>query len=415
MRRIPQLTLIALVLLSGCSSKSTTEPGGSNSALPPTLVATQPEAWATGVLYDSDFWGQFDRALDPATVNTKSVFLKLDGQRIPVTVAYEAATKRILVHPSVTLELRRTYTVDFTPAVIASDGTPLPEGVFYQFTTNSLRHPVYDYPVEGALEGPLVTLGWGGTQGPVNELKYEVYASTDSMQVEQRTAPTLLYSVFTRYIPAEPWPAGQRVFWAVTSENLTTGERLPGQVLSFRVLDASIPVESVDIFVRDYGSKQSTSTTQYCNRQTLPVGPVFNAAIHWDYSRVPSNARVVDATMTGYLPDVEAGRFGSVQPVTLWMSQNDWQSCSIVTPGPPYNELSGQLATAIEASPTRFDFTSPRLGAFVEALVRGRTLIQGVVIRSRDNFNFQSPLSLTPSLQPRLTVRFQRLPPGVAQ
>jgi hypothetical protein len=414
MRRIPQLTLIALVLLSGCS-KSTTEPEGSHAALPPTLVATQPAPWATGVLYDSDFWGQFDRALDSATVSTKSVFLKLDGQRIPVTVAYEGATKRILLHPTVTLELRRTYTVDFTPAVIASDGTPLPEGVFFQFTTNSLRHPIYDYPVEGALEGPMVTLGWGGTQGPVNELKYLLYASTDSMQVEQRTAPALLYSVFTRFIPAVPWPAGQRVYWAITSENLTTGERLPGQVRSFQVLDASIPVESVDIFLRDFGSKQTTNTTQYCTRPTLPVGPIFNAAIHWDYSRLPGNARVVDATLTGILPDLEAGRFASVQPVTLWMAQNDWVSCSIVTPGPPYNELTGQLATAVEAGPTQFDFTSPRLGAFVEAQARGRTLIYGLLIKSKDNFNFQTPFSLTPSLQPRITVRFQRLPAGVAQ
>jgi len=413
MRRIPQLTLIALVLLSGCS-KSTTEPGESNAPLPPTLVATQPAAWATGVLYDSDFWGQFDRPLDPATVNTKAVFLKLDGQRIPITVAYETATQRVLVHPTVTLELRRTYTVDFTPAVLASDGTPLPEGVFFQFTTNSLRHPAYDYPVAGTFEGPLVTLGWGGTQGPVNELKYELYASTDSMQVELRIAPKLQYSVFTRYIPAEPWPAGQRVYWAVTSENLTTGERLPGQVQSFQVLDGSTPVDSVEIFMRDFGSKQTTSTLQYCNRPTLPVGPVFNAAIHWDYSRLPLNARVVDATMTGYLPDLEAGRFASVQPVTLWMSQNDWQSCTIVAPGPPFNELTGQLATAIEAGPTRFDFTSPRLAAFVEAQARGRTLIQGVVIRSRDIFNFHTPVSLSPQLQPRITVRFQRIPTAVA-
>lgn len=261
----------------------------------------------------------------------------------------------------------------------------------------------------------MVTLGWGGTQGPVNELKYELYASTDSMQVVQRTAPSLLYSVFTRFIPAVAWPAGQRVYWAVTSENLNTGERLPGQVRSFRVLDSSVPVDSVDLFVRDFGSKQTTNTTQYCTRPTLPVGPIFNAAIHWDYTRLPSDARVVSATLTGILPDAEAGRFGSVQPVTLWMSQNDWASCSIVTPGPPYNELTGQLATAVEAAPTRFDFTSPRLGAFVEAQARGRTLIYGLLIKSRDNFNFHTPFSVTPTLQPRLTVRYQRLPAEVAR
>jgi hypothetical protein len=414
MRRIPQLTLIALVLLSGCS-KSTTEPGGSSTSLPPTLVATQPAPWATGVLYDSEFWGQFDRALDPATVDTKSVFLKLDGQRIPITVAYEELTRRIFVHPTVTLELQRTYTVDFTPAVFTSDGTPLPEGVFFQFTTNSLRRPRYDYPAEGALEGPLATLGWGGTQGPVGQLWYELYAGPDSIQVEQRTAPRLQYNVFTRFVPAESWPAGQRIYWAITSENITTGERLPGEVKSFQVLDGSIPAQSVDLIMRDWGSNDIRNrNTQYCNRGTIPVGPGFNGGVHWDYSRLPVGARVVGATMTGFLPDIEAGRFNSIKPVTVWMTQNDWQACTMIAPGPPWNEMTGLLASATEASSTRLDFTSPRLGAFLEAQARGRTLITGLVIRGTENFDFQSPISLDPSQSPRVTVQYQLLPAGAA-
>jgi hypothetical protein len=61
---------------------------------PRTLVATQPAPWATGVLYDSDLLGSVRPRARPGHGQYKSVFLKLDGQRIPVTVAYEAATKR---------------------------------------------------------------------------------------------------------------------------------------------------------------------------------------------------------------------------------------------------------------------------------------------------------------------------------
>lgn len=415
MRRIPQLILIALVLLGGCSKSATDPGGGGTPPLPPSLVATQPAPWATGVLYDAEIWGQFDRSLSRTTVNTKSVFLKLDGQRIPVTVAYDTVTRRIALHPTVTLELLRTYTVEFTSAVLGSDGTPLPEGVFFQFTTNSLRRPSYDYPVSGALEGPLVTLGWGGTQGPLNELFYEVYASTDSLEVVQRTAPMLQRSVFTRLVPSASWPQGQRVFWAVTTENLVTHERLPGTVQSFQVMDASVPVQTITVNVRDWGSNDIRNrNTQYCSRNTIPVGPGFNGGIHWDYNRLPADARVVSVTMAGYLTDLEAGRFNGIKPVTVWMSQNDWQNCSMIAPGPPYNELSGLLATATEASPTRLEFTSPRLGAFVEAQARRRTLVTGLVIRGADNFNFQSPTANDPLVVPRILVQYQQLPPGVS-
>mgnify|MGYP003694607243 CR=1 FL=1 len=82
------------------------------------------------------------------------MFLKLDGQRIPVTAAYEPATEATSLHPTVTLNCSNPAQCTHARRD-ASDGTPLPEGVFFQFTTNSLwRHPIYDYPVEGALEGP---------------------------------------------------------------------------------------------------------------------------------------------------------------------------------------------------------------------------------------------------------------------
>ena len=75
---------------------------------------------------------------------------------------------------------------------------PLPEGVFFQFTTNSLRHVTYDFPAEGDLEGPVAALGWAGSLGAQNNLFYEVYASEDSAAVVLRTAPRLQRSVFTR-------------------------------------------------------------------------------------------------------------------------------------------------------------------------------------------------------------------------
>ena len=408
------LVVLALGLVAGCS-KTATAPRIVNAPLPPGLVATQPAAWATGVLYDSDIWGQFERGLDPATVGTTTVYLKLDGQRIPVTVTYEPISRRVVLQPTVTLALQRTYTVEFSTGVHAADGVPLASGVFFQFTTNSLRRVPMDYPGAGVLEGPLVTLGWGGGQGPANNLFYEVYAGPDSAAVEQRAMAPLQRSVFTRFVPSEAWPAGQRVYWAITSENLATGERLHGPARAFQVLDAGLPVDSVQVLARDFGSNDSRNrNTQFCNRQTLPCGPRYNGGVHWDYAPLPPGARVVDAVVRGTLIDSEAGSFPRVQPVTAWMSQNDWTACAMTAPGPPFHELSGLLATASEASPTVLAFRSSRLGAFAEAQARGRTLVPGLVFRAGGDLTFHSSTTSTPGAQPRMTVYFQRLPAGAA-
>jgi hypothetical protein len=416
--RLKPLSAVPFVVLLlsgplGCS-RHATEPVAGGSTPSAALVASEPPARSSVVPYDTPIWGEFDRPLAPASVSVRSVFLKLDGQRIPVTVSYDSLPRRVTLRPTVTLELRRTYTVEFTPAVRGTDGTPLPPGVFFQFTTNSLRRVVYDYPPQGSLEGPLVTLGWGGTQLPVNELFYEIYASEDSAAVAQRAVAAFQRSVFTRYVPHVAWRPGSRVYWAVTSENLLTGERMPGEVRSFEVLPATLPVEQVTIYARDHGSVQLRfPTTQYCTRGTLPCGPSYNGALHWSYGSIPANARVVGATMTIVALDAFAGATGG--PATgVWMTQNDWSSCSIVAPGPPYPELSGLLANGFARTPVELEFSSDRLGAFLEAQARQRTLVPGVVVRAPQDVIFHSTSVPDPLLVPRVVVRFQRVPPGPA-
>ncbi len=399
--------VLALASLASCS-KHATQPPAASEGVQPALIATQPPHFSVGAIYDGEIWGQFDRALDPRTVSTLTAFLKLDGQRVTCTVAYDGITRRVVLRPTPTLQLLRTYTVEFTTAIKSFDGTPLPPGVFFQFTTNSLRRVIYDYPPDDSVEGPVAALGWGGTQGPVNHLFYEVYASVDSMAVENRAIPYLQRSVFTRLLPATAWPRGGKVFWAITSENITTGERLVGPVHSFRVSAASTPLESVTLLPRDHGSNDIRNrNTQFCSSQTLPCGPGFNGAIHWDYSRIPRGARVVDATMTLTMQDVYAGAFNGTRPV-VWMAQNEWTSCTIIAPGPPWNELSGLLAVGAALDDLNVGFTSDRLAAFVEAQHRQRTLVYGVLVRTTNNVVYHSELSANSLATPRVVVRFHR-------
>lgn len=405
------ILLSATALFLGCSKKaSSPATGGGGGPASPALIATQPSARATSAPYDGDIWAQFDRPLDGRTVTTQTTYLKLDGQRLPIEVRYDGITRRIFLRPLVVLELRRTYTAEFSPSIHSLDGAPLPQGVFFQFTTNSLRRVVYDFPSDDALEGPVSALGWGGTTGPQNNIFYDVYASEDSFAVLTRTAPRLQHSVFTRFLTSQAWAAGRRVFWAVTAENAVTGERENGAMRSFRVLDGSVPVDSVVIRPQDHGSSSITNrNTQFCNSVSLPSGPSFNAAIHWNFSPLPPDARVVDARIRLWFLDQNSGAFAASQPV-VWMAQNEWTACAITAPGPPFAEPSGQLANAYSVDALESDFRSDRLSAAMEALARRRTFTFSTVFRTSTNVNFHSTNAADPAKAPAVVVRYQRIP-----
>ncbi len=402
--------LLSLAALTSCGQHAT-EPTPTPTAAPASLVATQPPARSTGVLYDTDIWGQFDQPLDPRTVSTQSVFLKLDGQRIACTIGYEAITRRVTLRPTPTLELQRTYTVEFTPSVHTAVGVSLPPSVFFQFTTNSLRRVAYDFPARTTPEGPLVALGWAGSQGPKDNLFYEVYAGVDSLEVERRVAPYLQRSVFTRLLPATAWPRGSRVYWAITSDNLLTHERLDNPVASFEVMGDTAPLDSVVVRLRDHGSNQiSPRALQYCTSASLPSGPNYNAAVHWSLSLIPAGARVVSVSVRLVAQDAYAGGYARQQP-TLWLAQNDWTACAVFAPGPPWNELSGFLSGAVPVDQVQVSFSADRLGAYFEAQARQRTFLYGMLLRTQENTFYHSSASTFP---PTAVIRFITPPPGGA-
>jgi hypothetical protein len=272
-----------------------------------------------------------------------------------------------------------------------------------------VRRVSYDFPLAGDLEGPLATLGWGGAQEPSGNVLYEVYASTDSLEVERRQSP-LSRSVLTRFLPSVPWPMGRTIYWTVTSENATTHERLPGAVWTFRVLDPGTPIDSVIIVARDHGSSDIRSrTTQDCNRVTMSCGPSFNCSLHWNLAAIPANVRFASATIRLTALDVFGNVVQGARP-TVWMAQNDWVPCSIVAPGPPFTENSGELAEGVGVGSVGAELTSGRLGAFLEGQYRARSLLYGTLIRSSQNIRFHSSIADDPAKRPLTVVRFYRLP-----
>ena len=409
MRRLSLSVLVLTATLSGCSKHSTDSTAPPAPPPVPELVAMQPPARSPSVLYDSDIWAQFDRPLNPRTVDTLNVYLTLDGQRVPIKVGYDAATQRVTLTPRVVLELQRTYTVEFSTAVKGADGTPLAPGVFYQFTTNSLRRPAYDFPLAGPPEGPVATLGWGGTQGPSGNILYELYASTDSNAVIARTAPMLARSVFTRFVPSAGWPMGSTIYWALTAENVTTHERLAGSLVSFQTLDAGTPIDSMTIPAHDHGSKGAFGSAQSCNLQSFTTGGAFNGAVHWDVGLLPGDARLQSVSLKLNIWSTDTATVEGSQPA-MWMTQNDWLPCTMNSPGPPYNELTGFLAPATTEDSKTAVFSSDRLAALLEAQLRGRGLLYGTQIRASHAVSFHSTTSGDLASRPSAVVRFYRVP-----
>ncbi|MEO5988257.1 MAG: Ig-like domain-containing protein [Candidatus Eisenbacteria bacterium] len=375
-------TLILLLCLAAVScGKQVVAPTEPLRALvPPVIVATQPPARSTGVLYDSDIWVQFDRALDSSTVNVLNVYLKQDTRRLAVTVRYEGPTHRVIVQPLTVLDLQKTFTVELSPRIRAFQGDSLGERAFFQFTTNSLRRPRYDFPLVDAKEGPVTSLGWSGN-GVINgNISYECYASSDSAAVAARSVPYLQRAVFLYLLPRVRWPQGTNVFWSVTAINLVTGERLAGAVTRFRTYAADAPVDSVSVGIQDWGGR-SQGSIQQCSVPLLSVSPAHNAAIRFSLATISSSLKVASARVELPVPDAYMPTLNTIAPV-LHFAQNDWLPCAFSFPGPPYPEVNSLLATgAACASANRAVFEGDAIGAFAEGQAR-RLPYYGFILRS---------------------------------
>lgn len=376
--RLLRLLAFALLPALGACSKQVAapveEPPVSTSG--PQIVVSVPAARSEGVLYDTEIWAGFDRALEASSVDSTSVFLKLDTQRLPCTITYEAVPRRVRLKPRVTLQLQRTYTVEFAATVRGLDGTTLGERRFFQFKTNSLRRPTYSYPDSLALEGPVVMLGWGGNGAVSNQILHELYASTDSAAVANRTVPYRQRGTALSHLPVATWPRGARVYWSVTTENAATGERLAGHLRAFDTYPEGWPVDSVTWTMFDYGgSRFQTPRLQYCNSITQFTGTAFSLATHFRNPPSGLSASAIESVRL-YVP-LQSGYADSlaVNPLTVWRTLGDFTACSFGWPGPPFPEPAGRLSAAerCELDATAM-FREAGLAAWFEQNARGRGL-----------------------------------------
>jgi len=289
--------LLAALALPGCNKRAVTTAPGAAPPPPPGVRAVSPAPRSVFTAYDADIWAEFDEDLNPASVNTRDVYLKLDTARIPITVRWEAATRRIHVQPLVTLALLTTYTVELSANLVTTQGVPLGTAYRWQFTTTSVRRPAAPFPADRAVESPFTTLAWGGNETTPGALTYEVYAGPDSVVVAARTDPYIVRGTRTLFLPKTRWREHGPTFWSVTVDNATAGERSNGAVWRFDTPGADAPIDSVLVPASVYGYRRFNSSQGACSPPELLAGGGWFCGLVWSTNLQPQTLRLADVRM----------------------------------------------------------------------------------------------------------------------
>lgn len=363
---------LLLLAVAACDRKSS-EPTAPAPAPSSWIAEVMPPARSRSNLDDTDIWVRFARAPDPATLLPTTVFLKLDTQRQPVALAWDAAAQTLRIRPAGLLGLRRTYTVALSPEIRSATGERMGTEYRWQFTTNSLRKVHSPSPMKGAVgESPHVTLRWQGlTPASAGEVEYEIRAASDSSGA--LTGAPLASLRSGRFLPRVRWPQSGPLWWSVVAHHLGTGERRAGPAWWFAPLPASTSAETLDVSCPYWTWRDAFGRGQ-CNADSVVVGDNTIGFYLWQWSAADTTLRFADAWID--LPTFPHYQSRMGPDVTAWGWIGPLMNCnSIRYVGPPFFDLeTGPLASG-EALPGGVRLRSDALTAHLEATRRsGDTL-----------------------------------------
>jgi len=404
---------LTIALAGGCAKEQPTAPASAPD-LPAAVEAVFPAARSAGVIYDTDIWVRFAEPLDPATINERTVFLKLDTVRIPVALSYDVATRTIRLVPHVQLALLRTYTVEVTRGVETAAGPPLAQAHFWQFTTNGLRRLEHPFPESGATGASLFgMLRWGGTESIAGTIRYEVFAGADSAVIAARGVPAIGVVTEAAFLPRASWGPGAIRYWAINSTNQVNGEQLAGPVWRFETLPAQTPVDSVVVPMAEWAYYLASARRLVCVGPAIASYPTSNNAIRWQLHPGPGDLRLAGARLV--MSVVGSGvnfNLAPYQPVFVQAVGEPWGPCA-VDPVFPRADARGPLAGGTQVSTSsRVRFEGDAFTAHLEAAVRFG-YGNGYRLWTNVSLTFASPSANTsPLTDPVLTLYYYRVAAG---
>ena len=388
---------VLAVILGGCGRHATDSVAPPPpSSPPPAIHAVSPAPRTAFVEYGTTIWAEFVDPLDPLTVNTKNVFLKIDTTRLPITVGYSASTHRIIVTPQSPLQINTTYTVELSGNLVSAAGVPLGTAYLWQFTTTSVRHPTNPFPIVGAVESPFTELTFGGNETTPGILFYEIYAGPDSAAVAARAVPRLQRTqgaAGTLFIPRVRWTEQAPTYWSVTIENATVGERSNGPVWRFDTPGAGAAVDSMVVATSIWGYRPNVgSISNLCRQRDIFTGPLspatsYTGGILWLLASLPhtmklAGAKIEMSSSLAYQDSVPGCAAG------VWLASST-PGCNFGLTGAT-DEINGHLAVGVPIGPRTVRFDSDTLIAHMSAAVRGRSFF-GYFFRTAKYVDWLSP------------------------
>ena len=397
------LLLLAALALAGCNKRAAVTTAPSAAPPPPVIGAVSPAPRSTFTAYDADIWAEFNVDLNPLSVNTRDVYLKLDTVRLPITVRWEAATRRIHVQPLVTLALLTTYTVELSPNLVTIQGVPLGSAYRWQFTTTSVRRSSSPFPADRAVESPFTTMSWGGNETTPGSLTYEVYAGQDSVAVAARTDPFVYRGTRTLFLPKVRWHEHGPTFWSVTVDNATAKERSNGAVWRFDTPGADAPIDSVLVPCNIFGYRRFNSTQGACTPAELLAGGGYFCGLVWSTNLQPQTLRLADVRMDLTATPLYADSLPG--DVSAWLTIAGMGCGFSVLTSFLTDEVNGHLATGALIGPRTVRFHTDTLLTHLQAAIRLRSYF-GYLFRARQAIHFESPLGVEPAAAPVLMLYY---------
>jgi hypothetical protein len=306
-RTLP-VVLALLLAAAGCGGDHVTVPPG-EIVPPPQVVEVYPASRAEHVPYDlAEMWVRFGEALDSTTVTASNVFLKLNTRRARISVQWDAATRRILIHPLDPMDLSETYTIELRPELATQGGVALGSVYWWQFTVSGIRRLRTPYPADSATTAsPFTPLTWDRTESAAGDIVYDLYVDSDSAAVAQRTV-TPLRKTTPDHVPyPTAWGFGRRYYWAVTTRNRTLDEVEDGPVWSFSTMPGGAPVDSVVVHASYYAYYDGRQNRTSCTEGRVIIGQSYQAVMRWNLTgvqpgRTVAAARVIMTLVTGSIP-----------------------------------------------------------------------------------------------------------------
>ena len=154
------LLAIAVVLAVVLPMLPGAAPGNALGAAPaPKIVSVTPANAATEIPITQNITVTFDEEMDPATINTGSLFVKVDtGFPMAATVTYNAETKTATLNPAADLVAGKTYFVTVGATAKSTSGLSVegaPYTWYFYTVANIPPRVVSKTPADGAVNVPV--------------------------------------------------------------------------------------------------------------------------------------------------------------------------------------------------------------------------------------------------------------------